>query len=105
MSATLNITAPQRKILLDLLQRYIPDTTVWAYGSRVKGTSRPNSDLDLVVFTNAEQDRQVSDLKDALAESNIPFLVDVHVWDEIPARFHDIIRKDYLVICESKKKS
>ena len=78
---------------------------VWAYGSRVKGTARPNSDLDLVVFTTPEQLPLVSELKDELAESsNIPFLVDLHVWDEIPERFREIIRKEYVVLQEAEEK-
>jgi predicted nucleotidyltransferase len=81
-----------------LLHRHLPGVTVLVYGSRVKGTARPNSDLDLVVFTTPAQRPQVSGLKDALDESNIPFRIDLHVWDEIPERFHEIIRGDYLAL-------
>ena len=36
---------------------------------------------------------------DELAESSkIPFIVDLHVWDEIPERFREIIRKEYVVV-------
>lgn len=71
---------------------------MWAYGSRVKRTARLNSDLDLVVFTTPEQRQQVFKLKDVLAESNIPYIVDVHIWDEVPERFREIIRNKYLVL-------
>jgi predicted nucleotidyltransferase len=98
MTRTLDISAEQRESLLAILHRHLPGVTVWAYGSRVKGTARPNSDLDLVVFTTHEQRPQVSELKDALDESNIPFRVDLHVWDEVPERFHEIIRSEYLVL-------
>ena len=37
-------------------------------------------------------------LIDALDESNIPFRVDLHVWDEVPERFHEIIRSEYLAL-------
>lgn len=97
MTAAIDITASQRKTLLALLRRYIPGVAVWAYGSRVKWTARPNSDLDLVAFTTPAQQPLVSELKEALAESNLPFLVDFHVWDEVPERFHEIIRKEYVV--------
>ena len=66
--------------------------------SRVKGAARPNSDLDLVVFTTPAQRPQVSELKDALDDSNIPFRVDLHVWDELPERFHEIIRNECLTL-------
>jgi predicted nucleotidyltransferase len=102
MTAAIDITAEQRKTLLALLRRFIPGVAVWAYGSRVKWTARPNSDLDLVAFTTPAQRGQVSELKEALDESNLPFLVDLHVWDEVPERFHEIIRREYVVLQEGR---
>ncbi|MEI7843735.1 MAG: restriction endonuclease subunit S [Gallionellaceae bacterium] len=101
MSPGIDITTEQRKTLLALLRSFIPGVVVWAYGSRVKWTARPNSDLDLVAFTAPEQSTLVSELKDALAESDLPFLVDFHVWNEVPERFHEIIRKEYVVLQEA----
>lgn len=98
MTRAIDISAEQQESLLAHLHRHLPGVTVWAYGSRVKGTARPNSDLDLVVFTAPTQRPQVSELKDALDESNLPFRVDLHVWDEIPERFHEIIRSEYLAL-------
>jgi type I restriction enzyme S subunit len=98
MNSAIDITSEQRKTLVDLVRHYIPGVAVWAYGSRVKWTARPNSDLDLVVFTAPAQNQLVSELKNALAESELPFLVDLHVWDEIPERFREIIRGEYVVI-------
>ena len=103
MTVAIDITKEQYKELFALLRRFIPGVAVWAYGSRVKWTARPNSDLDLVAFTTPEQQPLVSELKDELAESSaIPFLVDLHVWDEIPERFREIIRKEYVVLQEAK---
>lgn len=101
MTTDIDISPEQREILLAILHRHLPGVIVWAYGSRVKGGARPNSDFDLVVFTTPAQRPQVSELKDALDESNIPFRVDLHVWDDIPERFHEIIGKEYLVLSEA----
>lgn len=98
MTDAIDITTEQRKLLLDLLRRFIPSVAVWAFGSRVKWTARPNSDLDLVVFTSPEQKPIVSELKDAIAESNIPFIVDLHIWNEIPENFRCNIEKEHAVI-------
>jgi type I restriction enzyme S subunit len=100
MTPAIDITPEQRKTLLAFFHRFIPGVEVWAYGSRVKWTARPNSDLDLVVFADPPQRRLVSELKEALDESNLPFPVDVHVWDEVPERFHAIIREEYVVLQE-----
>ncbi len=102
MTAAIDITAEQRKTLLALLRRFIPGVAVWAYGSRVKWTARPNSDLDLVAFATPVQRQRVSELKDALDESDLPFLVDLHVWDEVPEKFREIIRKEYVVLQEGR---
>jgi predicted nucleotidyltransferase len=74
---------------------------VWAYGSRVRHTARPHPDLDPVVFTSPAQRWSVGELKEALSESDLPFAVDLHVWDEVPERFHEIIRKEYVVLVEA----
>ncbi len=101
MNAAIDITAEQRKTLLALLRRFIPGVAVWVYGSRVKWTARPNSDLDLVAFATPVQRQRVSELKDALDESDLPFLVDLHVWDEVPEKFREIIRREYVVLQEA----
>ena len=102
MTAAIDITPEQRKELLSFLSRFLPGVAVCAYGSRVKWTARPNSDLDLVVFSASAQRPLVSELNEALDESNLPFIVDLHVWDEVPKRFHEIIRKEYVVLQEEK---
>ena len=73
------------------------------YGSRVKWTSRPQSDLDLVVFATPEQERRVSDLRDAFEESSLPFRVDLFVWDDVPEQFHKQIEADHVVLAEKKE--
>ena len=96
--ASLNITPNQETLPLKLLEHYLPCTEVWAYGSRLKGRASSTSDLDLVVFTTLDQKARVSVPRDALAESNLPFPIDLHIWDELPERFHTIIRGGYMVL-------
>ncbi len=82
--------------LLALLQQYLPGVSVWAYGSRITSQYRATSDLDLVVFT--EDKSAVYDLKEAFEESNLPFCVDLFLWDEIPDSFHKTIKHSHVVI-------
>ena len=100
----IDITAGQRKTLLALLKRHLPNTTAWVYGSRVKWTSRPQSDLDLVVFTTPDQERRVSELREAFEESNLPFRVDLFVWDAVPEQFRKEIEAEHVVLVEKKER-
>ncbi len=100
----IDITASQRKAILALLEKYLPNTTAWVYGSRVKWTSRPQSDLDLVVFPTPNQERKVSDLREAFEESNLPFQVDLFVWDEVPEQFRKEIEAEHVVLVEREER-
>ncbi len=99
----IDLTEAQRKTIVALLRRYLPNTEAWAYGSRVKFTSNPKSDLDIVVFAKPQQFLQVSDLRDAFEESDLPFRVDLFVWDEVPEEFHKNIAAERVVLVEASK--
>ena len=100
----IDITAEQRKTVLALLARHLPNSTAWVYGSRVKWTARPESDLDLVVFAKPEQERRVSDLREAFEESNLPLRVDLFVWDEVPEQFRKTIEAEHVVLVEREER-
>lgn len=103
MSGAIDITTSQRKTILEMLKRYLPSTVVWAYGSRVKWTSRPDSDLDMVAFAEPDQKARVSELREAFEESNLPFRVDLFVWDEVPEKFKENIKKEHIVIQDNEE--
>ena len=86
---TIDITADERNTVLELLERHLSGTAAWVYGSRAKRTYRPQSDLDLIVFATPEQRRQVGDLREDFEESNLPFRVDLFVWDDVPEFFRN----------------
>tara|TARA_R110002167_G_C12687594_1_gene652081 strand:+ start:1574 stop:3277 length:1704 start_codon:yes stop_codon:yes gene_type:complete len=95
---SIDLTPAQIKEVKALLEQYLPDTRVWAYGSRVRWTSRPDSDLDLVAFASKEQQANISLLRDAFDESNLPFSVDLFVWDNVPEQFHKNIQQQFFEI-------
>lgn len=99
------LTPEQRQIILDLVQKHLPDTTVWAYGSRVRGTARPHSDLDLAAFATPQQQAAIAELQEAFDESDLPFRVDLLVWHELPERFHQTIAADYAVVQQATDSS
>ncbi len=97
-SQTLRLNEEHGALVRELISDHLPGVEVWAYGSRVTGTARPWSDLDLVVFAQPEQQRAVAELREAFEESDLPFRVDLFVWGDIPESFRDNIRKRHLVL-------
>ena len=96
----IDISSAEKKIILSLIKTHLPNTTVWAYGSRATWSARPKSDLDLVAFASADQKNAVYDLKEAFEESDLPFRVDFFVWDQVPDEFRVNIERERVVLVE-----
>ena len=52
----------------------------------------------LVVFATPEQRRQVGDLREAFEESNLPFRVDLLVWEDVPDSFRRRIEAAHVTL-------
>ena len=98
MTQGLDLEPKQLEAVVGLLRTYLPNTETWAYGSRVKWTSKTASDLDVVAFASADQESQLSALRSAIAESDLPFRLDLFVWDRIPEAFKDGIKRQHVVL-------
>ena len=82
-----------------LLAAHVPECEVRAFGSRTKGTAKPHSDLDLALVGSERLDAtRLADLREAFAESELPFRVDVLDWHGIGENFRQIISTGYEVI-------
>lgn len=82
-----------------VLRIHVPGRMVRAFGSRVQGNAKPFSDLDLAVMGDTPLDfRQLAALKDAFAESNLPFRVDVIDWASTSETFRGIVEEAYEVV-------
>lgn len=89
------------KLLQKILALHVPKAEVWAYGSRVTGNAHQGSDLDIVLRNTENLELPQSDwceLKEALQQSTLPILVDVHDWSMLPKSFHSNIELDYVVL-------
>lgn len=91
-----------KKILLEIAQKTLKESIeILAFGSRVNGNAHDCSDLDLVIrkLDNTKLNiTELSNFKDVLMNSNIPFLVDVLDWGRIPQSFKDNINKQYEIL-------
>lgn len=85
-----------------IFQRLIPGIPVWAFGSRIKQTAKPYSDLDLVIVGENRIPQPVYyQIKDAMEESDIPFKVDVLDWHRLSPAFREIIQQQYEILISS----
>ncbi len=101
MAKQLDLPHHYRQQLETLLRRHLPTVEVWAYGSRVNGQGHDGSDLDLVLRSPELQQIPTDSLasfSEALRESAIPFLVEVHDWARLPESFHPEIEREHLVL-------
>ena len=95
----INILDDQLEIILNILKKYVPHCEVRAFGSRINGTHRHSSDLDLAIAGKERLSWQLLEsLKEAFEESNLPFRVDVLDWHAISPEFQSVTEKGYVVI-------
>lgn len=83
-----------KQILIEIFDKVNLPFEVWAYGSRVTGDAHDGSDLDLVARMQDLIKFPIEEfifLKDAIQNSKIPILVDLHDWARIPVSFHNNI--------------
>ena len=100
----LDLPERYRRQLLSLLEKYVPEAEVWAYGSRVRGTNHEASDLDIVLRGPqlAKLGYEYFELVEAVRESTIPILIDIFDWARLPESFHREIERNYVVLKESR---
>ena len=97
----LDLAPPHLAQLRYALTQHVPDTEVWAFGSRVNGTAHSGSDLDLVLRNIRQLDTPATgthELKHALQNSMLPMLIDVHDWARLPQNFHEEISRRYIIV-------
>lgn len=90
----IQIQAKHKKIVEDILNKH--KIEVYVFGSRAKGTARPLSDLDLCIKHKPEKSL-VRKLQDDFEESDLPFKVDIIIWDDITDAFKQNIQNDLVL--------
>lgn len=99
--ANLDLRPEWLDIIRRLLAIHLPEAEVLVYGSRVNGTAHEGSDLDLVARNPQNPHmpvRNLSQIRDAFTESNLPILVDIQDWSRIPDSFREEIERAGVVI-------
>jgi type I restriction enzyme S subunit len=95
----IDIRPEHRAIVIAILSRIIPDAAVLAFGSRVTGSAKKSSDLDLAIKTETKIDKKkLQMLAAAFEESDLPYRVDLVDWNGISENFRTIIEKSVEVM-------
>jgi predicted nucleotidyltransferase len=93
------VSAEHLRFLLDEIRTFIPKATVWAFGSRVDGTHRPTSDLDLAIHCDKETAlKELPKLNERLIESDLPFKVQLLDYDRLPENMQGNVKRKYIVL-------
>jgi predicted nucleotidyltransferase len=99
----IDITAEQWRIVRAILHRHLPGRAVWAFGSRVKGSARPYSDLDLAVMGKRPVSlATLAAAKEAFSESDLPWQVDLVDWPSLGQRFRRVIEREHVMLVEAE---
>lgn len=97
----INLEKTELILLKNILEKYVPNYTVWLFGSRATPHIKPHSDIDVVIMTQTPLDiHTFSELSLALSDSDLPYKVDLIDWSVIDDDFKKIIQKQYVVIHE-----
>jgi len=90
----IQLSPEQIQITKDILAQYAPGKQACAFGSRVQGTARATSDLDVLILgSEALAPEYRAELKLAFSESNLPFFVDLVEQSRISPEFFKQIAK------------
>lgn len=84
------LTDSEQEMIRDVLRRHEEVTEAKIFGSRAKGNSQPNSDLDLALWGNISLS-VLAAIAGELDELPLPYTFDVQAYDEIrhqPLREH-----------------
>lgn len=95
-----DISLQDRVVVQSIVKRHLPKARVMLFGSRVIGTHRPASDLDVAVDAGKVLSLEVlAQLRLAFSESSLPYFVDVVDWYSTSDEFRQAV-KDQLVVVE-----
>ncbi len=92
------INSEDKKILVKIIKKYIPECKIYLFGSRSRKTHFPESDIDIAIDAGKRIDRYLlSNIREDIEESRIPFFVDILDMHDISQDIKDQILKDKIL--------
>lgn len=82
-------------IVKTILEKHLANAEVKAFGSRVTGSAKEFSDLDLAIIAEEKIPiEELNELRFDFSNSNLPIMVDVVDWYAISEEFRHVISKE-----------
>ncbi|MEI7957976.1 MAG: nucleotidyltransferase domain-containing protein [Verrucomicrobiota bacterium] len=84
------LTQQEEELIRDILRRHPKVTEARLFGSRAKGTAKPNSDVDLALWGEISE-LQAASIAGELEELPLPYTFDLQAYEQIrhqPLREH-----------------
>jgi len=98
LAERLHISEREWEIVADILAKYLPGKTVWAFGSRATGQRiKRFSDLDLAVAGTLSWPERAA-VSEAFDEALLNFKVDLVELDLVDDDFKERIEKDFVLL-------
>jgi predicted nucleotidyltransferase len=74
----IDISTQDKDLICKILKSFFPNVNILVFGSRIDGRAKPYSDLDIALDTGSKISlSMLSQIHAALAQTNIPFKVDI----------------------------
>ncbi|WP_157153211.1 nucleotidyltransferase family protein [Brachyspira murdochii] len=98
----ISLTENEIQIIKDILKKHIKYGKVYLFGSRVKGTNKKFSDIDIVIDINVKLSlNDMSRIKDDFDESDLIYVADIIDYNAIEDSFKSIIDDEKVLIYET----
>jgi predicted nucleotidyltransferase len=99
----IDISPEHLETIKRILIEYVGDCEVRAFGSRISGTAKDYSDLDVAVVAGSKMKRRTKMLlRESFEESDLPFRVDVIDYNAVSDEFKAIIDAQYEILQKGK---
>ena len=99
----------EKQEIIKIVKKCCPQSKLIAFGSRISGTARDGSDLDLAVEFYVNDSRTLNyfnPIKNELSDSSLPYFVDLHSWNKLPKNMQDnILNSNHEVLYQGIDKS
>ncbi len=95
------LTSEQVAFISTTMKRFLPEAKILAFGSRVQGSARQYSDLDLALELEGKKPvplHVLSQIQEVFQQSNLPIRIDIIDMATISDDFRAIILKKHLTL-------